>query len=68
MEEVEEGKKNKSYVFRQKNLNFWRWSPSMGPAAQVIGCALKVENLVLKVVKLLKACPVIKWSVTVLNI
>lgn len=39
----------------------------MGPAAQVIGCALKVENLVLKVVKSLKVCPVIKWSVTVLN-
>lgn len=40
----------------------------MGPAPQVIGCALKVENLVLKIVELLKVCPLRKWLVTVLNI
>lgn len=65
----ERGRKEKeSYVPTQTNLHHCGRSLGTGLAPQIIGCALQVEKLVLKVVKLLKVCPLINWSVTVLNI
>lgn len=45
--------RKKSFIFREKSL-FLEVKP--GPDPQVTGCALKAENIVLKVVKLLKVC------------
>lgn len=44
------------------------WRLGIGLAPQVMGCALKVENFALKVVNLLRVCPLMKWRIAILNI
>ena len=51
------GGKEKTGFYHLRNPELWEWRLAVGLAPQVIGYVLEAENLVVKVVKLLKVCP-----------